>query len=60
MKRKGIPMSEQPHASDRRAAYTGLILGAIALGITVYSIVLLTNKHLEGSEGAKAGVTAPR
>lgn len=53
-------MSEQPHASDRRAAYTGLILGAIALGITVYSIVLLTNKHLEGSEGAKAGVTAPR
>jgi hypothetical protein len=51
-------MSAEPHESDRKAAYTGLILGAIALAITVYSIVLLTNKHLEGSEGAKAGATA--
>jgi hypothetical protein len=53
-------MSDQHHPSDRGAAYTGLILGAIALAITVYSIVLLTNKHLEGSESAKAGAVAPR
>ena len=52
-------MSEHPHVSDRQAAYTGLILGAIAIGITVYSIVLLTNKHLEG-EGAKPAAAAPK
>lgn len=52
-------MSPHAHSSDRSAAYTGLILGAIALGITVYSIVLLTNKHFEG-EGGKAGATAPK
>ena len=53
-------MSHTPHASDRRAAYTGLILGAITLGILVYSIVMLTNRHLEGAEGATAGATAPK
>ena len=53
-------MTEPHHASDRSAAYTGLILGAIALAITVYSIVLLTNKHLEGSDSAKTGVAAPK
>jgi hypothetical protein len=53
-------MTESRHASDRTAAYTGLILGAIALAITVYSIVMLTNKHLEGAESAKPGATAPR
>jgi hypothetical protein len=53
-------MTEGHHASDRSAAYTGLILGAIALAVTVYSIVLLTNKHLQGAESPKAGVTAPK
>ena len=53
-------MSQSHHASDRSAAYTGLILGALALGITVYSIVMLTNKSFEGKEGAKAGATAPK
>ena len=47
-------MSHQPHESDRSAAYTGLILGAIALGVLVYGIVALTNKSYEGKEGAKA------
>ena len=46
-------MSEHHGASDRRAAYTGLILGVIALGIVLYSIVLLTNKHFESKEGTK-------
>jgi hypothetical protein len=53
-------MNEPHHASDRRAAYTGLILGAVALAITVYSIVLLTNKHLESAEGAKVGAGAQK
>jgi hypothetical protein len=53
-------MSDQHHPSDRGAAYTGLILGAIALAITVYTIVLLTNRHLEGAESAKAGATTPK
>ena len=47
-------MSTQQHPSDRKAAYTGLILGAITLGILLYVIVFLTNRHYEGREGAKA------
>ena len=50
--------SGEKHAPDRSAAYTGLVLGAIALAITVYSIVMLTNKHLGGKEEAK--VEAPK
>lgn len=52
-------MSEHQHASDRSAAYTGLIFGVVALAIILYSIVFLTNKHYEGKEGAKpaAGAT---
>ena len=32
---------------DTRAAYTGLILGAIVLFALLYSIVTITNKHYE-------------
>jgi hypothetical protein len=46
-------MSEHEHPSDRKAAYTGLILGAVALGVLLYGIVFLTNKQYEGKEGAK-------
>lgn len=46
-------MSEHQHASDRTAAYTGLIFGVIALAVVLYGIVTLTNKHYEGKEGAK-------
>jgi hypothetical protein len=46
-------MSDHQHPSDRKAAYTGLILGVITLGIVLYAIVFLTNKHYEGREGAK-------
>src|ERR1035437_10851404 len=46
-------MSEHQHPSDRKAAYTGLIFGAIMLGILLYGIVFLTKKHYEGREGAK-------
>ena len=51
-------MSEHQHASDRGAAYTGLIFGVIALGIIIYSIVVLTNKSYEGKEGAKPAAGA--
>lgn len=51
-------MSEHHHASDRSAAFTGLILGAIALGIVIYSIVFLTNRKYEGKEGAKPAAGA--
>lgn len=53
-------MSEQQHTSDRSAAYTGLVLGAIALGILVYGIVVLTTRHYEGLEAAKTAAGAPK
>jgi hypothetical protein len=46
-------MSAHSQPSDRNAAYTGLILGAVVLGAMVYGIVMLTNSHFEGKEGAK-------
>jgi hypothetical protein len=47
-------MSEHQHPSDRTAAYSGLVLGAITLLILIYGIVFLTNRHYEAREGAKA------
>ena len=48
-------MSEhQPHASDRMAAFRGLILGPIVLGLLLVTIVRLTNAHYAAPEGAKA------
>jgi hypothetical protein len=48
----------QSHESDRSAAYRGLILGAVVLGILLYSIVRLTNAHYAGAEGAKSASAA--
>ena len=48
----------QPHESDRMAAFRGLILGAIVLGILLVTIVRLTKAHYAGAEGAKAASTA--
>ena len=53
-------MSAHPQPSDRNAAYTGLILGAIALGAMVYGIVTLTNSHVAGKEGAKTEAGAAK
>jgi hypothetical protein len=44
----------QTRGSDRAAAYRGLILGAIVLGILLVTVVKLTQAHYAGSEGAKA------
>ncbi|MFI5245964.1 MAG: hypothetical protein ACHQQR_12105 [Gemmatimonadales bacterium] len=39
------------------AAFRGLILGAIVLGILLVTIVRLTKAHYAGVEGAKAAST---
>ena len=48
----------QTHESDRAAAFRGLILGAIIIGILLVTIVRLTNAHYAGAEGAKAASTS--
>ena len=48
----------QTHESDRAAAYRGLILGAIIIGILLVTIVRLTNAHYAGAEGEKAASTS--
>ena len=48
------------HKGDARAAFMGLIFGAIALLAICYTIVQLTSKKFEGhSAAAPAGQTAP-
>ena len=55
------------HRADARAAFMGLIFGAIALLIIVYGIVQLTNRKFAGhaapaaapAAGAPAAPTAP-
>jgi hypothetical protein len=48
-----------PHSGDKSAAFTGLILGAIAIFIIVFAIVRLTNARYSGEHAAAAGQTAP-
>ncbi len=45
-------MSGNHHPSDRTAAFTGLIVGAVAIGIMLYGIVLLTNAQYAKEAGA--------
>lgn len=50
-----------PHGappSDMKAAFTGLIGGAIALLIMVYVVVLLTNRKFESHAAPAAGTPA--
>ena len=49
------------HKGDARAAFMGLIFGAITLLVLVYTIVQLTNKKFEGhsAAGAPASTSAP-
>lgn len=51
-------MSEQRHASDRLAAFTGLILGAIALGLILFGIVRMTNAMYASEEGGRKTASA--
>ncbi len=41
------------HGSDKGAAFTGLIGGAIVIGAILYGIVLWTNAQFAGHEGGE-------
>ena len=41
------------HGSDKGAAFTGLIGGAIVIGAILYGIVLWTNAKFAGHEGGE-------
>ena len=46
-----------PHSaapSDRKAAFTGLIIGAVAVFIILFAVVKVTNASFAGEEGEKA------
>lgn len=43
-------MSTTHHPEDRRAAFTGLIIGAIALIVIVVAIVKVTNARIAAHE----------
>ena len=46
-----------PLPGDKRAGYTGLIVGAVVVFLIVWGIVHLTNRKYEGHEGAAAAET---
>ncbi|HEX5178772.1 MAG TPA: hypothetical protein VFW04_05555 [Gemmatimonadaceae bacterium] len=46
-----------PLTGDKKAGFTGLIVGVIVLFCILYSIVLITNRHYEGAEQATAATT---
>jgi len=50
-------MSSNYHPEDRGAAFTGLIIGAVALVVLVVGIVTLTNKRLSAHEKPVAEAT---
>ena len=52
-------MTAHQHESDRKAAFTGLIIGAIALLIVVVTISRLTARKFahEGAEKSTASAT---
>ena len=46
------------HESDRAAAYRGLILGAIIIGVLLVTIVKLTNSMYKSEAPAKTSSTS--
>lgn len=53
-------MSASHGASDRNAAFAGLIIGAIFVAVVVIVINRLTTKKFEGHEAAKPTASALR
>lgn len=51
--------AQHDHKADAKAAFTGLIVGAIALLAIMYTIVQLTNKKFEGHSAAASAPAAP-
>jgi hypothetical protein len=54
-------MSASPAAapSDRKAAYTGLIVGAVLVFAILFGVVKLTNAQFAGEHGEQGATTAP-
>jgi hypothetical protein len=50
-------MSTTYHPEDRRAAFTGLIIGVVALIVLVVSIVKVTNARFASHEKPAADAT---
>ena len=48
-----------PHPGDKSAAFTGLILGAIAIFVICFAIVRFTNAKYAGHSAAAEGTVAP-
>jgi len=48
-----------PHPGDKSAGFTGLILGAIAIFLIVFTIVRLTNAKYNNEKAEAAPATAP-
>ena len=48
-----------PHPGDKSAAFTGLILGAIAIFVVCFAIVRLTSASFAGHSSAATGTPAP-
>ena len=48
-----------PQSGDKSAAFTGLILGAIAIFVICFAIVRFTNAKYAGHSAAADGTTAP-
>jgi len=51
---------DQPVPNDRKAAFTGLILGAVAIFVILYGTVIVTNKSFHAAEGAKTASEAAK
>ena len=51
-------MSGHHHASDKSAAFTGLIVGAVALLVILYTTVKLTNDHYANEKAPAAAGAA--
>lgn len=47
------------HKADARAAFTGLIVGALALLVIMYGIVQLTNRKFAGHSATAPAAGAP-
>ena len=53
-------MSGHSRPSDRRAAFTGLLVGTVFVIVVIIVINRLTTKKFEGHEGAKTTASAVR
>ena len=50
--------STQPKPGDMKAAFTGLVVGAVAILVVLYGVVQWTNGRFEGHAPPAAGAPA--